>query len=257
VVPIEVGERNVSGFAIYTDITDQKRRERTLERQNERLDQFASIVSHDLRNPLNVAQGHLDLARSNCECDADALDRVEQSHERMSRMIDELLSLARHGNIVGDTVPVELREVAEAAWSNVDTGEATLFVEGDRDLVADRERFVELLENLFRNAVEHGSTSPHSHAREEAREHAGPAVSVTVGTWDDGIFVADDGPGIPEAEREQVFESGYTTARDGTGFGLTIVEQIAEAHGWSVEVVDDEGARFEFSVPDDGVSSPD
>jgi signal transduction histidine kinase len=241
VVPIEVGERNVSGFAIYTDITDQKRRERTLERQNERLDQFASIVSHDLRNPLNVAQGHLDLVRSNCECDADALDRVEQSHNRMSRMIDELLSLARHGNIVGDTVPVELREVAEAAWSNVDTGEATLFVEGDRDLVADRERFVELLENLFRNAW----------------EHAGPAVSVTVGTWDDGIFVADDGPGIPEDEREQVFESGYTTARNGTGFGLTIVEQIAEAHGWSVEIVVDDGTRFEFSVPDDGVSSPD
>ena len=241
VVPIEVGERNVHGYAIYTDVTEQKRHERELERQNERLDQFASIVSHDLRNPLNVASGHLDLARSSC--DDGALDRVAESHDRMSRMIDELLALARQGELVGDTVPVELRETAESAWATVATADATLSIADDTVLVADRGRFVELLENLFRNAV----------------DHAGSEVAVTVGTGDAGVYVADDGPGIPEGDRARVFESGYTTAETGTGFGLTIVDQIADAHGWSVSVGESEdgGARFEFSIPDDSRSMGD
>ena len=59
---------------------------------------------------------------------------------------------------------------------------------------------------------------------------------------------ADDGVGIPAAERDRVFESGYTTASDGTGFGLRIVSDVADAHGWGVSVTESEagGARFEF-----------
>jgi signal transduction histidine kinase len=70
-----------------------------------------------------------------------------------------------------------------------------------------------------------------------------------VGTFDDGFYVADDGPGVPEADRESVFESGYSTDREGTGLGLTIVQEIAEAHGWEVSVTDSEsgGARFEIT----------
>jgi signal transduction histidine kinase len=65
--------------------------------------------------------------------------------------------------------------------------------------------------------------------------------------------VADDGPGIPESDRLGVFESGYSTAPDGTGFGLTIVEEIAEAHGWEVSVTAsrDGGARFEIRGVED------
>jgi signal transduction histidine kinase len=71
-----------------------------------------------------------------------------------------------------------------------------------------------------------------------------------VGTLGDGegegFVVADDGPGVPADARDRVFEYGYSTARDGTGFGLSIVEQIVEAHGWSIRLADgDGGARFE------------
>ncbi len=61
--------------------------------------------------------------------------------------------------------------------------------------------------------------------------------------------VEDDGPGIPEADRESVFEAGFSTANEGNGFGLAIVQQIAEAHGWTVTVSESEagGARFEFT----------
>jgi len=74
-------------------------------------------------------------------------------------------------------------------------------------------------------------------------------VTVTVGTIDDGVYVEDDGPGIPEDDREDVFEAGYSTAADGTGFGLSIVKQIAEAHGWAISVTEGAGggARFEIT----------
>ena len=97
--------------------------------------------------------------------------------------------------------------------------------------------------------MEHSSTSPPSQAREDAVEHGGRNVTVTVGDLADGFHVSDDGPGIPDEERDRVFESGYTTAREGTGFGLSIVAEIVEAHGWEVRATDsaDGGARFEVT----------
>jgi signal transduction histidine kinase len=66
---------------------------------------------------------------------------------------------------------------------------------------------------------------------------------------DGSFYVADTGPGVPESEREDIFEAGYSTTGDGTGFGLRIVEQIADAHGWEITVTENEqgGARFEFT----------
>jgi PAS domain S-box-containing protein len=262
VAPLQVGEQSAQGYSVYTDITDQKRRERELERQNERLDEFASIVSHDLRNPLNVASGFLDLA---CESgDDEHFEQVEAAHDRMGRMIDELLSLARQGNIVGEMEPVELRAAATEAWATVDTDDCTLLVETERVLDADPDRLQDLLGNLFRNTVEHGSTSSRS-ATDDPAEHGSAseqglsgetslrtdvATHVRVGDCEDGFYLADDGPGIPEDERALVFESGYTTRENGTGYGLSIVEQVAEAHGWTVDVTESErgGARFEFEL---------
>jgi signal transduction histidine kinase len=73
-------------------------------------------------------------------------------------------------------------------------------------------------------------------------------VTVTVGGLPDGFYVADDGEGVPPADRDRVFERGYTTG-DGTGLGLSIVEQIVGAHGWSVRATESEdgGARFEIT----------
>jgi signal transduction histidine kinase len=71
-------------------------------------------------------------------------------------------------------------------------------------------------------------------------------VAITVGALSDGFFVEDDGQGVPDSEKEAVLEAGYTTATDGTGYGLYIVTEIAAAHGWEIEVADgrDGGARF-------------
>ena len=253
---------------VIRDITERRRREEELERQNERLAEFASVVSHDLRNPLGVAQGNVGLLKTTC--DDDRLHAVARALDRMDTLIDDLLTLARQGESVAETEPITLAAAVEACWENVGTGSATVTVEEDVRIRADRSRLQQLLENLFRNSVEHGSTSSRTESgdsvehgstsnRPEADntvERARPDVSVRVGELDagDGFYVEDDGPGIPEEERETVFDSGYSSAADGTGFGLTIVERVADAHGWEVRVTEgsEGGARFEFT----GVERP-
>ncbi|MFC4407794.1 ATP-binding protein [Haloarchaeobius iranensis] len=219
-----------------------------LEERNERLAEFASFVSHDLRNPLNVAEGELELAMTAVE--NEHLEEVAWAHERMRELIQDLLSVARGGDEVQDPSTVDLPSSVDVCWRNVETDQATLVVEATGVVEADEGRLRQLFENLFRNAVEHGSSDAGSATRDA--EQAGADVTVTVGDLPDGFYVADDGPGIPEDERDQVFEAGYTTAADGTGFGLRIVEQVAQAHGWTVTVTGSAagGARFEFTGVD-------
>ncbi|MFB6156289.1 MAG: GAF domain-containing protein [Haloferacaceae archaeon] len=202
-------------------------------RHNERLEEFVSIVSHDLRNPLNVVQGRLELARERHD-DAD-LDRAADSLDRAFELIEDLLTVARHGGegTAEDVEAVDLAEAVERCWRNVETDDATLVAETDAVVQAVPPRLAQLLENLIANAVDHG----------------GSDVTVTVGDCEGGFYVEDDGPGIPPDRRDRVFEAGHSTAEDGTGFGLRIVDQIADAHGWDVRAVEGEagGARFEIT----------
>jgi PAS domain S-box-containing protein len=251
----DMNGRVVGIVSIIADISDQKAKQRRLERQNERLDEFASLVSHDLRNPLQVASGNLEMA----ERDADDATRqyveaAEDALDRMETLIDDTLALARQGQDISEVQQADIGTIARRAWDTVRTDGHDLDVADSPTVECDPDRVVELFENLFRNAVEHGSTSPRPQAPEDPVEHGGventDAVTVTVGTTEDGFYVADDGVGIPEDERATVFESGYTTATDGTGFGLAIVRTIADAHDWEVTVDESEdgGARFDVSV---------
>ena len=238
-------ERFLEGFS--WEVTERKERERELRRTNERLEAFSGIVSHDLRNPLGVADGRLALARQ--ECDSDHLDHVAQAHDRMKTLIDDLLALAREADSAVDVAPVDLAALVGTGWKNVRTDGASLVTRTEATIRADRSRLQRLFENLFRNAVEHGSTGPRSRTREDDGTNADAAVVVTVGDLDDGFYVEDDGPGIAPADRDRVFENGYSTNETGTGFGLSVVESVAGAHGWTVAVTrsDSGGARFEIT----------
>ncbi|MEF8842823.1 MAG: PAS domain-containing sensor histidine kinase [Haloarculaceae archaeon] len=219
---------------VTRDITERRRYEKELQRQNERLDEFASIVSHDLRSPLSVAQGRVSLALEECECE-EHLDPVADAVERMGSIVDDTLTLAQQGRAVDEFEWVDVGSLADECWLMVDAGDAdaALGVVEPFRLHADPGRLRHAFENLFGNAV----------------AHAGEDVTVRIEPLGDaGFSVEDDGPGIPETECEQVFEPGYSTTEDGTGFGLAIVRRVADAHGWDVTVVegDDGGARFEF-----------
>lgn len=230
--PFSTDRARLGRVLTLSDITERKRNREELERQNERLEAFASVVSHDLRNPLNVASGRLELARE--EHDSEHLASVAEAHERMTTLIEDILTLARQGQPIDEFDVVSLKSLAEKSWGVVETADADLTVTSDLEFMADEERVRQLMENLFRNAVEHG----------------GSEVHVTVGplTNGNGFYIADDGVGIPKSDRDSVLQSGFTTAADGTGFGLGIVSEIVEAHGWTITVGEsvDGGARFEI-----------
>jgi PAS domain S-box-containing protein len=213
------------------DVSERIERERALEARNERLDEFAQVLSHDLRNPLQVARGNLGLAMA--ESDSEHLREVELAHERMQALVDDLLALARDGATVRDPEPADLATVAADCWAVVETDDGTLDVCVERSIRADRSRLRQLFENLLRNSV----------------EASDGGVAVEVGALPGGFYVADDGPGIDERDRERVFDAGYSDDVDGTGIGLRIVEQVAREHGWTVSATEssDGGARFEVT----------
>jgi PAS domain S-box-containing protein len=206
-----------------------------LRRERDRLDEFTSIVSHDLRGPLNIAKGHLELLASDSELeptDLKTLEKATDAIDRAEELLEDVLSLAQEGKVVENKEMVGLRELAESTWEYVETESAELEVSVSGTIRADPSRLQGLFENLYRNAIKHG----------------GPAVRVRVGELDTGFCISDTGPGIPDGKREEIFDTGYSTSETGTGFGLQIVKQVAEAHGWEINVTAsaEGGARFEF-----------
>lgn len=209
-------------------------REQHLKRQNERLEEFANVVSHDLRNPLNVASARLELAQD--DCDSSHLSHVESAHERMEALITDLLTLAQQGQTPSDRSNIHLANLVEGCWGNVQTKDANIVLQTNNAIRAEENRLQQLFENMIRNGVEHG----------------GSDVTITVGDLEDGFYIEDDGPGIPPDEREAVFDTGHSTSDQGTGFGLSIIKQVVEAHGWEIRVTEGPsgGARFEITDVD-------
>lgn len=225
---------------------DSVERQQSLARQNERLEQFSWVVSHDIRNPLNVARGRVDLARE--DGDVQHLAAADRSLDRIETLVEDLLELARDGRPSDDREPVSLRTLVDACRETVDVEHVDLRVETDRTVLGDRSRLQQLFENLIRNAIEHGSPDDDRRGDEPVDGHS--RVTVAVGDLEDGagFFVEDDGPGIPPEDRQRAFDPGFSTATDGTGFGLSIVGRIADDHGWTVRATEGGlgGARFEF-----------
>ena len=216
-------------LSIMRDVTEVSAYVEELETTNARLEEFASMVSHDFKSPLTIIQGRLDLYRRTA--DEDHLDRAEDATDRLHQLVTDLSTLARHGSIDVIHEPVSLAAVAEDAWSMIDARAATLEVD-DATIRGDASLLQGLFENLFRNAVGHG----------------GADVTVRVAPLEHGFVVEDDGDGIDPDDRDRVFDHDFTTGYGGSGYGLTIVDRIATAHGFDVTLTESAwgGARFEF-----------
>ena len=237
--PLEFTDMDIDLFRVLGSAVEaamaRAERERELRRQNERLDRFASVVAHDLRNPLSIAEGFREVSQETG--DLGHLDRVESAHDRIEHLIDDLLTLAKGESTVEEPGLIALDTVATEAWGYVDTDQASLTVtDGAPTVHGDPSRLSQLFENLFRNAVEHGGTG----------------VTITVDELPDrdGFYVEDDGVGIQPDRREEVLEHGVSYGEGGTGFGLSIVSDIASAHQWTVSLTEGStgGARFEFET---------
>jgi len=232
--PLE-GVSGQQGIALtLRDITDLRARTKDLERQTKQLNNFASIVSHDLRNPLQVATGYAQQLLA--EQENGHAENIVDALDRMNTIIEDALLMAREGSALENPESQRLEPIIESAWDMAKREDASLNnqIPPEYEITTDGQRLQTLFENLFRNSMDHG----------------GPAVTVTVKLREhgNGFIVADDGPGIGDEMKEKVLEQGVSTSDSGTGFGLAIVESISQAHGWEVEITGSEsgGARFDF-----------
>jgi len=234
--PVRDTDGTITHFlGFQRDVTAERIAVREASRHEERIERLTSDLSHDIKTPLSVAQGHLELLTDEVDDDArDRLDTIDDALDRSLELVAEFRTLIETGASVHDPERTPLDELVADAWASAAPETATLAVDGDLgSVLADRKRLRRLFENLFSNSV----------------EHAGDDVTVTVGTLPDGFYVADDGPGIPDGKRDRVFDAGYSSRGRSHGSGLAIVEQIVDAHGWEIELTVSTagGARFEFS----------
>lgn len=205
-----------------------------------RIEEFSSVVSHELRSPIQTAKSGLDLARA--ECESRYLDDVDETLTRLNKRIDNVMQLLNDDEAVPELEPIDLAVIVDESWPDQST--ATLSVETDLPRIeAEESRLRQLLENLFRNATEHGGAD--SSVRVGVIDHP---VRSSATDSSIGLYIADDGPGIERDQRESVFEYGYTGSEDGTGLGLAIVSEVVESFGWEITVTDSNagGARFEI-----------
>jgi signal transduction histidine kinase len=209
---------------------------------------FIDDAGHELATPITIIRGHLETMTDDPADRAASMAIVLDELDRMSRMVDDLLVLARSqqpdfivpGPVDLADLTTELVRKAEALsdrpW-RVDARVAGM-------VLVDRQRIVQAVMNLARNAI----------------AYTPPGTTLAIGTTHDGrilrLWVRDEGPGIAEAERTRILErfargSGGTRRSDGTGLGLSIVEAIAVAHGGALELDSTvgQGSTFTLAIP--------
>lgn len=214
------------------DVTERRKVQERYEERIEMMQGFGKVLSHDLQTPLGVIRGRVELAQETG--DDEHLEDADATLDRIEELTEDLAEVMQTGELVSEEKQVDVAELAEDVWQTLDVGDAALEVEdGTPDVYADALALRRMLENLLGNSLEHGEAD----------------VRVRVGSLEDeaGFYLEDDGPGIPEDERSDVFVPGFTTKEGGTGFGMASVAQIVAAHGWRIRVQDgsDGGVRFE------------
>ena len=252
-IVLKSGDERQGAILVFHDLTRLKQLERTRE-------EFVGNVSHELRTPLSLIKGYaetlLDGAKDNPEVATKFLQTIDRNARRLDLLIQDLLTIStlESGTIALNPQPVSLLKLADRCLGDIKTRAALRRVTLNNQLPeitvqADETRCDQVLSNLLENAVKYG------------RE--GGTVTVGGRMVDDGkveVFVQDDGPGIPAAALERVFERFYRVDKarsreeGGTGLGLAIVKHIVQSHGGKVWVESEpgQGAKFFFTLPAEG-----
>lgn len=193
------------------------------------LGQVSAVLAHEIRNPLAALKGHAQLLEEGLEGrKQERATRVVSEAERLERLTKSLLAFSRTAQL--DPAETDIGQLARSLAADDVT------VAGEATWVLDEERIRQVLANLIGNA----------------RQAGGPVeVEITPGKRL-AIRVRDHGPGVPEADRERIFEPFHTTKSQGTGLGLAVVLRIVRLHGGTVKVLDhpDGGAVFLIELPE-------
>lgn len=227
-VPWYDADGEVQGLIGLTqDITAWKNQEHELRREHERMVKVALVTSHEFRNELQIASGRLELLD-----DSRHTSVIEQSLSRIASLVDTVVALSSRERQQDDCQPVWLSRLCREVWDTLESTAATLEIESDGRFVANQKSAGLLLQFLMQNALEHG----------------GSGVTVTVGTTAEGFFVANDGAGIAASPPESVFDPGFSTTEEKTGFGLYIAQMISDDQDWSLSLTDTRDGSVQFDV---------
>jgi signal transduction histidine kinase len=221
-------------------------------------DTFFASVTHELRTPIHVINGYTELMQKKAEGLSDKqqgyLSHIAQGTENLLNVINDILDMTRiqAGELSLKTVVVSLEDVCRSALAFIQEEAVRKNVEveplpqnGGPNVMADAQRFKQIMNNLLNNAVKF--TPP------------GGRVGINVHQLNDGLLIAvwDSGIGIPEKDIPFLFEPFFKAENrrgedvEGTGLGLSLVKQLVEAHGWQVKVesVLDQGSTFTIHIP--------
>ncbi len=222
VVDVELGCRSLGWGLVLSEVTELEEKRRALRQQNEQLDDFAAGITHELRNPLSVVQGYVELLGEAVDGDVDqatverAVTEITEATERMTTAVDEMNLLARRGRTVDETSANRVNEALRTAQANLD-GSVEAVVETDGVVVADETRLWQILRNLLRFAD---------------TEDAGRA---RIRVCDRSVLVGLDGT-FDVAETRRLLRHGYAGGQGDTRLSLANARAMARAHGWSVTV---------------------
>ncbi|MFB6284379.1 MAG: sensor histidine kinase [Halobacteria archaeon] len=197
-----------------------------------RLEKFVEVVSHDLKNPLSVTRGRIEAEKPNS--DTGNLEKALEGLDRVEVILEDMLTLAMGKGKVSETERIDLEGIATSAWETVDTADIELKTESRLSFEGDPVRIRQIFENIYRNSVRHGEG----------------VTTVEVGVLDnrEGFYIEDDGGGIDPQLIDEVFDPGIASG-SGSGFGLHIVREVVDSHGWDIDVYNTEsGARFQFEI---------
>lgn len=235
--PVEVAGRVAGRTLLLTDVTELETTRRELDRQNEQLDEFAQAITHELRNPLNVALGHLRTAQRELDTTGESLDTAMAANERMVGIVDDLRAMSEYGKSISARTETDLADVAEEAWAGTD-GCADLSVDASTTVSADRPRFVEMCRRAFEFCLDRGVSA------------------VTVAPTPAGFRIETDLPPVEPSVADRLFTYGQQAA-DGDRMGLALVDTLAAVQGWDAQIDREaETLCFEFVSVDPVASRP-
>ncbi len=236
------------------DVLELRRITRELTATNEMLTQFAGQISHDLRNPLTALTGFLELASDSPDIErapqaARSLAHAESAADRMAAMIADLLEYARRGSAAPHPQSVRLDELTADVIADlgapIAATSATIAVDADLEVWADRTLLGVVIQNLVANAVKFAAAAgvtPHVEVR-------------GTGTASGSVITVDDnGPGVPRDLRRRVFDlmdRGDAVGVEGLGLGLATCRRIVLAHSGRIAIEDSPlgGARVRVALP--------
>lgn len=223
---------SVEGYGIYTDITERKERERVLEAQRDNLNILSQVVRHDIRNNLQIIDSYAHILNSHVDTEGkEYLERIFEAADEavgITKTAREVTEMTLNTEL--DLFPTEVADVIETTVGEVRSGydHASVAIDGSIppvEVLAD-----EMLDSVFRNLLKNAII--HNDSKIPEVIVSGTAVENSI-----RIKIADNGPGIPDEQKEQIFDEGKKGLdSEGTGLGLYLVQTLVDRYNGNVWV---------------------